>query len=157
MNKTLYMLIGPKGSGKTYIGSRIEQLTGLKFLRVEPLWLGLAEGEDGWDRVEREIDAIFLQHDKVIIESLGAGEGFNRMYASLKNKYKVKLIKVEADLEECLRRVRDRNNADHIPVSDERVREYNRIAASIEHPWDAIIDNNGPATDEEILKAIAAL
>jgi hypothetical protein len=60
MNKTLYMLIGPKGSGKTYIGSRIEQLTGLKFLRVEPLWLGLAEGEDGWDRVECEIDALFL-------------------------------------------------------------------------------------------------
>ena len=157
MNKTLYMLIGPKGSGKTYIGSRIEQLTGLKFLRVEPLWLGLAEGEDGWDRVEREIDALFLQHDKVIIESLGAGEGFNCMYASLKDKYHVKLIKVEADLDECLRRVRDRDNADHIPVSDERVREYNRIAASIEHPWDAILDNNGPATDEEILKAIASL
>ena len=157
MRKTMHILIGPKGSGKTYIGSRIEQLTGLKFLRVEPLWLQLAEGEDGWDRVEREIDALFLQHDKVIIESLGAGEGFNRMYASLKDKYRVKLVKVEADLDECLRRVRDRDNADHIPVSDDRVREYNRIAASIEHPWDAIIDNNGPATDEEILSAIVSL
>ena len=79
------------------------------------------------------------------------------MYASLKDKYQLKLIKVEADLDECLRRVRDRDNADHIPVSDERVREYNRIAASIERPWDAILDNNGPATDEEILKAIASL
>lgn len=154
MKKLLFILIGPKGSGKTYIGSRIEHLASIKFLRVEPLWLHLAEGEDGWNRIEREIDQLFLQHDKVIIESLGAGEGFNRMYASLKDKYKVKLIKVETDLDECLRRVRSRDRKDHIPVSDEKVQEYNRIAASIGHPWDARIDNNGPATDEEILEIL---
>lgn len=34
---------------------------------------------------------------------------------------------------------------------------YNRIAASVNHPWDGIIDNNGPANDEEILKVIASL
>jgi shikimate kinase len=157
MKRVLYILIGPKGSGKTYIGSRIEQLTGIKFLRVEPLWLQLAEGEDGWDRVEREIDGLFLQRDKVVIESLGAGEGFNRMYASLKEKYEVRLIKLETDLDECLRRVRERDNANHIPVSDDKVREYNRIAASVKHPWDAVIDNNGPATDDEILKAITLM
>ena len=157
MNKVLLILIGPKGSGKTYIGSRIEHLTGIKFLRVEPLWLQLAEGEDGWQKVEREIDGLFLQHDKVVIESLGAGEGFNRMYASLKKKYEVRLIKLETDLDECLRRVRERDNANHIPVSDDKVREYNRIAASVDHPWDAVIDNNGPATNEEILEAIASL
>ena len=157
MKKSIYILIGPKGSGKTYIGGRIEKLTGIKFLRVEPLWLQLAEGEDGWSRVEREIDTLFLQHDKMIIESLGAGEGFNRMYTSLKGKYEVKLIKVETDLEECLRRVKSRDKADHIPVSDEKVWEYNRIAASVNHPWDAIIDNNGPATDEEILMTITSV
>jgi shikimate kinase len=155
--KALYILIGPKGSGKTYIGSRIEHLTGIKFLRVEPLWLGLAEGENGWDRVEREIDGLFLQHDKVVIESLGAGQGFNQMYASLKGKYDVKLIKVETDLDECLRRVRSRDSADHIPVSDDKVREHNRIAASVDHPWNALIDNNGPAADEKIRKVITSM
>jgi shikimate kinase len=150
-------LIGPKGSGKTFIGSRIEQLTGIKFLRVEPLWLNLAEGEDGWNRVEREIDALFLQHDQIIIESLGAGDGFNRLYASLKVKYQLKLIKVETDLDECLRRVRSRDKENHIPVSDDKVREYNRIAARVQHSWDKIIDNNGPATDEEILKVFETL
>lgn len=157
MNKFLILLIGPKGSGKTYIGSRIEQLTGIKFLRVEPLWLQLAEGEDGWKRVELEIDRLFRQHSKVVIESLGAGDGFNRMHASLKEKYAIKLIKVETDLEESLRRVKERDSADHIPVSLEKVREYNRIATSVEHPWDAVIDNNGPATDDDILKTIARL
>lgn len=157
MDKMLYILIGPKGSGKTYIGGRIEKLTGIKFLRVEPLWLQLAAGEDGWEKVEKTIDGLFLQHEKVVIESLGAGEGFNRMYASLKARYEVKLIKVETDLEECLRRVKSRDKADHIPVSDEKVREYNRVAASVEHPWDAFIDNNDHATDEEIHKALASL
>jgi shikimate kinase len=152
MKKLLFILIGPKGSGKTYIGSKIEQLTDIKFLPVEPLWLQLAEGENGWAKVEHEIDRLFLQHDKVVIESLGAGDGFNGLHASLKEKYDIKLIKVETDLDECLRRVRERDSADHIPVSDEKVREYNRIAAGVEYPWDAVIDNNGPATDEEILR-----
>ena len=79
------------------------------------------------------------------------------MHASLKGKYRVKLIKVETDLEECLQRVKSRNNADHIPISDEKVREYNRIASSVDHPWDAIIDNNGPATDEVIFNTITSI
>ena len=100
MKKTLYILIGPKGSGKTYIGSRIEGLTSIRFLRVEPLWLQLAEGENGWSRVKREIDELFTQHDKLVIESLGVGDGFDQMYAPLMNKCEVKLIKIEADLDE---------------------------------------------------------
>jgi len=156
MKKKLYILIGPKGSGKTFIGHRIEQLTDIKFLSVEPLWLNLAEGEDGWNKVEQTIDELFLQHDKVVIESLGAGTGFNRMYASLNDKYEVKLVKVEVDAEECLRRVRQRDKRNQIPVSEEQVREYNRIAAKVQHPWDAFIDNNGPAADEEILAMITS-
>jgi hypothetical protein len=62
---------------------------------------------------------------------------------------------VETDLEECLRRVKSRDSADHTPVSDEKVREYYRIAVSVQHTWDAIIDNNGPAINEDILNAIA--
>lgn len=157
ISKVLYILIGPKGAGKTYLGKRIEKLTDIKFLSVEPLWLSLAEGEDGWAKVERTIDELFTRNDKVMIESLGAGEDFNRMYASLGSKYKVKLIKIETDLEECLKRVKHRDRADHIPVSDEKVREYNRIAASVQHPWDAIIDNNRPITDEEILSTMSSL
>ncbi|WP_414583932.1 hypothetical protein [Scytonema sp. PCC 10023] len=157
MRKILYILIGPKGAGKTYIGSQVNKNTNIKFLRVEPIWLKLAPGEDGWERVEKEIEKEFQQHSKVMIESLGAGEGFNRLHSSLRNKYEVKLIKVSADLKECLRRVRNRDNSDHIPVSDEKIEEYNKIAASINHKWDAIIDNNGPATNEEILRVIESI
>jgi shikimate kinase len=154
MKKVLYILIGPKGAGKTYIGSTVDRNTEIKFLRVEPIWLQLAPGEDGWLKVEQEIDREFEQHRQVMIESLGAGIGFHRMYSSLRNKYDVKLIKVFADLEECLRRVKTRNNADHIPVSDRKVEEYNQIVSKIEHNWDAIINNNAPATEAEIMTTI---
>jgi predicted ABC-type ATPase len=157
MRKVLYILIGPKGAGKTYIGSQVERNTTIHFLRVEPIWLQLAPDESGWVAVEQAIDRAFKQYDEVIIESLGAGAGFEQLHASLKEKYAVKLVKISTNLEECLRRVRNRDNSDHIPVSDEKVQEYNKIAASIDRAWDAIVDNNGPATDKAILQAIELL
>ena len=59
MNKTLYMLIGPKGSGKTYIGQLIGNQTNISFLRVENIWLSLKPKEDGWLKVENAIWVCF--------------------------------------------------------------------------------------------------
>lgn len=157
MQKVLYILIGPKGAGKTHIGSKVHEKTAIHFLPVEPIWLKLAPDEDGWQIVEKTIDQLFQQHHEVMIESLGAGAGFDRLHSSLRKKYTVKLIKVSADLATCLNRVKNRGNSNHIPVSDEKVQEYNQIAAKVDHPWDAIVDNNALAADEEILKVIASL
>ncbi|MBD0390714.1 MAG: hypothetical protein ICV54_30530 [Nostoc sp. C3-bin3] len=35
-----------------------------------------AKDRDGWDILEEEIDRLFESNNKVMIESLGAGEGF---------------------------------------------------------------------------------
>jgi predicted ABC-type ATPase len=157
MEKRLHILIGPKGSGKTTIGTLIAQRTDIHFLRVEPIWLGLETDEDGWEKVEASIDALFLIHDRVMIESLGAGEGFARMYASLAGKYSVKLIRVVADLDTCLARVKTRNSRDHIPVSDDQVEALNRIAAIVDLDWDLEIDNNEPISEEELLTSIGSV
>ncbi|GAB4579391.1 MAG: hypothetical protein Fur0022_21290 [Anaerolineales bacterium] len=157
MTKTLYMLIGPKGSGKTYIGTLVDRHTDIRFIRVEPIWLSLPPGADGWKTVESVIDQTFQTHDHVMIESLGAGEGFRGFYASLSQKYPIQMIRVFADLETCLTRVQTRANTDHIPVSDDKVMEYNQIAAQVTYPWALEIDNNGPAPAETILTAIQSL
>ena len=157
MTKTLYLLIGPKGAGKTHIGTLVNQHTEIRFLRVEAIWLGLAAGEDGWRKVETAIDTLFQTHDKVMIESLGVGEGFRGFYASLRQKYPIKLIHVYADLETCLSRVKSRNQTEHIAVSDDQVMAYNRLVATLDHDWDLEIDNTQPAPDAEILTAIQAL
>lgn len=157
MALTLYMLIGPKGSGKTHIGTIVERNTDIFFLRVENIWLKLKYNENGWKKVEQKIDMTFRNNNKIMIENLGAGEGFHQFYASLNKKYIIKLIRVFADLDICLTRVRRRDNANHIPVSDNMVIEYNKIASQVSLDWDIEIDNNRPASDSEILMAIKRL
>ena len=156
-DKVLFMLIGPKGSGKTYIGMLVDRHTDIAFLRVELVWLAVQPGEDGWKKVEAAIDTMFQVHSKVMVESLGAGDGFRGLYSSLAEKYPIKMIRVYADQATCLTRVKNRNSADHIAVSDDQVIEYNKIAARVAFPWDLEINNNDPATDTDILAAIRSI
>ena len=157
MEKQLYMLIGPKGSGKTYIGTLVARRTDILFISVEPIWLSLAPGEDGWSSVEQVIDATFQTHNKVMIESLGAGDGFRTFHAALSQKYPITMIRVVADLQTCLKRVQTRSRADHIAVSDDKVMEYNTVAAQVSYNWALEINNDPPASDEAIVAAIRQL
>lgn len=151
------MLIGPKGSGKTHIGRLVDQYTDIKFLSVEPIWLTLKPDEDGWEKVETTIDAMLQKNNKVMIESLGAGEGFGKLHASLAEKYSIKTIRVYADLETCFSRIKNRDAAQHISVSDDKIAEYNTIAAGVRYNWDLEIDNDGPASDRDIIEAIQSI
>jgi len=92
-----------------------------------------------------------------MIESLGAGDGFRAFYTALAKKYPIRLIRIKADLETCLARVRKRDNTQHIPVSDEKVMEYNRIASQVTYDWDLEIDNSDQAEDRVVLDAIREL
>ena len=129
MNKTVIMLIGPKGSGKTHIGTVIEKKANIPFLRVEPIWLSLGPGIDGWNEVELAVDAVLAGADSVVIESLGVSDGFQRLRKNLASKYDIKFVRVVASLKTCLRRVRRRDKANRIPVSDGEVEKYNRISS----------------------------
>jgi len=155
--KTLFMLIGPKGSGKTHIGTLVSQYTDIMFLSVESIWLGLKPSENGWKKIEAAIDALFQKQDKVMIESLGVGEGFTKFHASLAEKYFIRMIRVHADLETCLTRVKTRNSAEHIPVSDDKVAEFNQFASAVTFNWDLEINNNDLTPDEEIVGAIQSI
>ena len=41
--KTVYILVGPKGSGKTFIGNALEDRLGILFIRVEKLLIEYVE------------------------------------------------------------------------------------------------------------------
>jgi hypothetical protein len=103
------------------------------------------------------IDTTFQTNDHVMIESLGAGDSFQRFYAALARKYPIRMIRVFADLDTCLARVRSRPAVDQIAIPEERVAEYNRIAAAVQYDWDLEIDNTSPASDTEIVAAIQRL
>ncbi len=157
MPNTLYLLIGPKGAGKSHIGALISRHTSIHFLLVEPLWLSLQPGEDGWQKVEAAIDTLLTAHPTVMIESLGVGDGFRAFHARLAQKYRLRLIRVRADPETCLARVQSRSRADHIPVSMEQVQAYNRLAAEVAYAWDLEIDNNHPQPEADLINAFLAL
>lgn len=92
-----------------------------------------------------------------MIESLGVGEGFTKFHASLAEKYFIRMIRVHADLETCLTRVKTRNNAEQIPVSDDRVKEFNQFASAVTFNWDLEINNNDLTPDKDIVGAIQSI
>ena len=155
--KTLFMLVGPKGSGKTHIGTLVNQHTDIVFLRVEPIWLGLKPDEDGWEKVEAVIATLFQKQDKVMIESLGIGKGFGKFHASLAEKYSIKMIRVYADLNTCFTRVKTRDSAEHIAVSDDKVAEFNQLASAVTYHWDLEISNDDLTPDIDIVNVVQSI
>lgn len=156
MSKSVILLIGPKGSGKTYIGTLCERLAGVRFLRVEPIWLEHKEApfsvvvETIVDRAKQ----ISATADVVVLESLGLGEPFALLLDALRKTLVVKLVRVRAPLEICATRVKTRDQASHIPVSDENLLVYNTMAERVELDWDLQIENHPPLSLEIILAEI---
>ena len=164
--RRVLVLVGPKGSGKTYVGTLINKELGVRFLRVEPIFLenmhsshltGTALDEEGYSKVLREIDSVLTRESCVVIESTGASEAFHAFLHALRLRYKVTLVSIRAPLDRCLERVRNRDRTMHIPVSDDRAAEINARAAMVRLPWDLEIDNGGPASTEVILDQIRRL
>ena len=120
---------------------------------VEPIWLALEEGQDGWLIVESAIDDILAETDLVVIECRGGSQGFENLRNNLANKYSIKYVRAVTPLKVCLHRVRNRDAKDHIAVSDEKVEEYNRLVVQVSLPWDVEVHNGPPMTDEMILRA----
>jgi shikimate kinase len=160
MVKHIVVLIGLKGSGKTYIGTLMQEKLGIKFFRVENIWLSLKSDRlsdeyitEGFGIVERELDRLLLDSDWITIESTGTTEYFSNFLGKLKAKYVVKLVKIETNPELCLKRLKSRDSSIHIPVSDDIVDKINQDALKVSLQYDLIIYNE-KSTDKEILENI---
>jgi|WetSurMetagenome_2_1015567.scaffolds.fasta_scaffold1085828_1 shikimate kinase len=158
--KIINILIGPKGSGKTFIGLLLQEKLNVPFLRTESLFLQIKSERnyldtgyirDGFALVEKEIRNILAASDEVIIESTGAAPQFDEMLGNLRKQFHVRLIKISADLDKCLERVKIRDKSIHIDVSDDNITMINKLSVSKQFHFDFEIDNN-IATAEELLK-----
>ena len=163
--KTVFILIGLKGSGKTYAGKLLSERLAIPFLRVEDIFLKLRSNnllEDqnyitrGYENVEKEIRSLLNGFDELTIESTGIAIQFREMISNLKKDYDVKLIKIDTDPELCIKRVKSRNRSGHIPVSDEMLIEINKLSESISYDYDLIFKNNNTTDDELIFEFIKA-
>lgn len=150
MRKTIVLLVGPKGVGKTYLATRMETELEASFLRVEQIWLELSHelspgtarfDEVGQSRVLEAVRERLVSHDCVALESTGTAPWFSRQLAELGNLGHLLMVQVRAPLEMCISRIHSRDGSRHIAVSDERIEEINRLAVKIELPWSATVDN----------------
>ena len=164
--KTVYVLIGPKGSGKTYIGSLLEKESGLKFLSVEKLGLenipkskliGNERIKESFHQEEAAIDEILQYHNAVSFESTGVHPYLQNILASLRTKYNVKLVKIYTPLETCYERIKHRDPNTQIPVSDDLLKDINEKAANVIFNWDIELDNSEKLTIKEIILAFSSI
>ena len=160
--KSVVIFVGPKGSGKTHIGSLLEKELGLKFLSVEKLGIANTKKSKltGYERVkesfreeEAEIDRILAQRDAMSLEATGASEYFLVVLGRLRSKYNVRLIRIVSPLETCYGRIKQRDAAAHLPVSEAMIKEINVKAARVDLEWDLTIDNSNQLSAAQIMAA----
>lgn len=158
--KSVFILVGPKGSGKTHIGLLLEKEIGLRFLSVEKLGLentkrskltGYERVKESFHQEEAEIDRILALEDMMSFEATGSSEYFFTVLERLRSKYKVKLIRIFSPLETCYRRIKQRDSDAHLPVSDEILKTINEKAAKVDLDWDLMIDNSDQPPAEQII------
>jgi shikimate kinase len=158
MKRALLLLVGPKGAGKTHIGTVLERRLGVDFLRVEPLFLrAQAEERDGQRDVFEELQRREAQGGErpICIETTGASRPMLEAYVTeLAATFDVLPVRVTAPEEVCARRVRERSSVDHIAVSDQRVREVNARAREVSMEWLAEIDTHEPLDDDSIVRVL---
>ncbi len=148
----IYLLIGQKGSGKSFIGELMESEFGIKFIRVED-WAKQVKRDrtlsdetylkEVFDTIEKGIRSALKEHSSLTFESTGLTTYFDDMLQHLQRDFKVICIGIEADPEECLKRVKARNQSIHIPVSDEEISRINEAVRRKNAPVDFRIDNHG--------------
>lgn len=124
MEKTILLLVGPKGAGKTYLGARLEREAGIPFVRVEPIWLEIAKTQRlggasydaaGQERVLSAVEISLRGSHRVALESTGTAPWFLSFLESLGSLGRVFAIRVRAPPAVCLSRVRGRQGQDHVP------------------------------------------
>lgn len=161
-NKTVFILIGPKGGGKSHVGTIVEKYFGIHFLNVDTLGLennpkSKLLGEDlireGFHFEEAKIAEILQTEDSVIFEATGSHAYFSIMLDRLRSSYTTKLIRVSAPLDKCRERIANRDQTKNIPVSNELIQSINERALKVQLSWDLELDNSVDITEVAIVAA----
>lgn len=157
MAKTIVLLIGPKGSGKSFIGTLMAERLGFDLVRVEDRIRGIRRDrsiddatyvEDAFRVAEAFVRERSERNDRVVFESTGLTDSFDAMLTRLRADHRVITIGVEAGDVLCLERVRTRDASIHIAVSDDQVAEINRRVRERARTTDFTLSNERTEPDE---------
>ena len=95
-NKLIILLIGQKGSGKSFIGSLLESEFNIKFIRVEN-WAKEVKGDKNIDdetylnevfqSIEKGVKQETGYYEKICFESTGLTTHFDKMLENLRKEF----------------------------------------------------------------------
>lgn len=157
--KEIFLLIGQKGSGKSFIGTLMDKKYGIKFIRVEDWAKKIKKDRDidnetylkqVFEEIEQGIRESLVDKDKIVFESTGLTEYFDQMIQSLRRDFQVTTIGVYADSAICLERVKSRDQNIHINVSDDQVLMINDKVREKNFETDFSIINENKSENELI-------
>jgi limonene-1,2-epoxide hydrolase len=157
----LVILVGPKGSGKSYIGRILGAHLGVHFFHVEPLWLSYhrecsAAGRqpiiaEGIARVYPVLARALAEHPHVCVETTGASSEILDALLALRPRSEIVIARVTAPLELCLQRISTRDQTDQIPLETESIRKVYALSESLLLESDITL-NNTQLTEQEIVE-----
>lgn len=155
--RQILLLIGPKGSGKTFIGQLLQQDYHINFLRVED-WVKEFKrkpnlNSDDYLRqvfglIEEGVRKALGENRIITFESTGLTDHFDTMIASLKNNFQVTTIGIKTDPDLCVQRVKTRDASMHLPFSESQIRVINKAAMLKNIATDFQLDNSDRAVEE---------
>jgi shikimate kinase len=159
--KTIYLLIGPKGSGKSFIGTLMDKELGIKFIRVED-WIVEVKNDrqidnqsyinEAFQTIEKGVRKALNQYDNVVFESTGLTDNFDQMLKRLRQDFSVITIRIQANDDLCLNRVKTRDKSIHINVSDDQVNKINRQVREKEMKTNFTLINENKSADEIVIE-----
>ncbi len=148
--KTVYILVGPKGAGKSYIGSLIEQQYNIPFIRLED-WALRIKNNRALDNetylreasyiVEKGIIQAMKTHNELIHETTGLSHYYDLLLGRLKTKYAVTVIGIKAGTEICSRRILEREFGKPLTFSPGELDRINVAVAAKDYKVDFEILN----------------
>lgn len=154
------LLVGPKGSGKSYIGRALAEHLGVLFFHVEPLWMRYyaacqAAGRqpviaEGIASVHPHIATALRTHEHVCVETTGASAEILHHLLSLHHPSQTLIARVSAPLELCLERIATRDPTNQIPMDVASIRKVYALSESLQLRPDLVLEN-AQLTEAEIV------
>ena len=150
-SKRIFLLLGPKGAGKSFIGTLLQEHFGIRFLCVEDWAKSLQRSrsvdsesyvKEVFETIEQGVRESLRSNNQIVFESTGLTEHFDLMFDRLSTDFALTTIRVKADSDRCLNRVKTRDQEIHVAASDEQVRQINQAVNEMNKPTDFEIEND---------------
>lgn len=138
MTRTVVLLLGPKGSGKTHVARVLQTALGLHFVDVEPLWLDYYRQcreagtppslREGQARIRPLLEQGLREHGRIVVETTGAAPEILDDLQSLDPARPPLVVRLHAPVDVCLDRIARRSQRAQISMDEAAIREVHRLS-----------------------------